>query len=80
EVQPDIIFYQAGVDILNTDKLGRLSVSSAGCKKRDQFVFREAVKHGIPVVAVMGGGYSHKLSDIVNAHANTFREAQNIFF
>lgn len=79
-VKPDIIFYQAGVDILETDKLGRLSISSEGCKKRDQFVFREAKMHGIPVVVTMGGGYSHKLSDIVNAHANTFREAQNIYF
>ena len=80
EVQPEIIFYQSGVDILNTDKLGRLSVSLAGCKSRDEFVFELCKKNNIPVAVSMGGGYSEKLSDIIEAHANTYRMAQSIFF
>ena len=80
EVQPDIIFYQSGVDILKTDKLGRLGVSLNGCRLRDQFVFEQAKLHDIPVVVSMGGGYSEKISDIIEAHANTYREAQSIFF
>jgi acetoin utilization deacetylase AcuC-like enzyme len=80
EVQPDIIFYQSGVDILATDKLGRLSVSTEGCKARDRFVLQSCKDNKIPVVVSMGGGYSERISHIVDAHANTFRMAQEIFF
>lgn len=80
EHQPDIIFYQSGVDILSSDKLGRLSISTNGCRLRDRFVFSECHKNRIPVVVSMGGGYSEKISDIIEAHANTYREAQYVFF
>ena len=80
KVQPDFIFYLAGVDILETDKLGRLAVSREGCKKRDKFVLELCKKNNIPIAISMGGGYSVKISDIVEAHANTFRMAQNIYF
>jgi acetoin utilization deacetylase AcuC-like enzyme len=78
--QPDFIFYQSGVDIIETDKLGRLSVSLAGCKKRDEIVFNLAKQNKIPIVASMGGGYSPEVKHIIEAHANTFRAAQHIFF
>ncbi len=80
EVQPDFIFYLSGVDILATDKLGRLSMTIQGCKQRDRFVFETCHRHQIPVAVSMGGGYSERLSDIVEAHANTFRVAQDIYF
>lgn len=80
EVQPDFVFFQAGVDILESDKLGRLSVSTAACKERDAYVLQTCKNNKLPVVCSMGGGYSPKISDIVNAHANTFRVAQDIFF
>jgi acetoin utilization deacetylase AcuC-like enzyme len=80
KVEPDFIFYQSGVDILETDALGRLGVSREGCRKRDSMVFRVAKASGIPVVASMGGGYSRVFRDIIEAHANTFREAQYVFF
>lgn len=80
QVEPDFVFYLAGVDVLATDKLGRLAMSKSGCKQRDRMVF-EACKHAnVPVVVSMGGGYSEKISDIVDAHANTFRLAQEIYF
>ena len=79
-VQPDFAFYLAGVDILDSDKLGRLSVSKEGCKKRDEIVFQLSKLHKIPVAVSMGGGYSEKISDIIDAHANTFRVAQSIYF
>jgi acetoin utilization deacetylase AcuC-like enzyme len=78
--EPDLIFYQAGVDILESDKLGRLSVSIKGCRERDRFVLSQCKINEVPVVVSMGGGYSEKLSDIIEAHANTYREAQSIFF
>lgn len=80
EVKPDIVLYLAGVDVLDTDKLGRLSLSRQGCKERDYYVLSECKKHSIPVSISMGGGYSHKLIDIVEAHANTFRCAQELYF
>jgi acetoin utilization deacetylase AcuC-like enzyme len=78
--QPDFVFYQSGVDILATDKLGRLNISREGCKERDKIVFSFAKQHRLPVVASMGGGYSPRIADIVEAHANTFRMAQEVFF
>jgi acetoin utilization deacetylase AcuC-like enzyme len=79
-VQPDFIFYQAGVDILATDKLGRLSISREGCKQRDKIVLNTAHQNRIPLVVSMGGGYSPDFRDIIEAHANTYRLAQEIFF
>ncbi|KXK31967.1 MAG: deacetylase [Bacteroidetes bacterium OLB12] len=80
QVQPEFIFYQSGVDILATDKLGRLSISREGCKQRDRLVLETARLNHIPVVASMGGGYSPDFRDIIEAHANTYRLAQEIFF
>ncbi|MBS1979000.1 MAG: histone deacetylase [Bacteroidetes bacterium] len=79
-VRPDFIFYQSGVDILDTDQLGRLRVSRQGCKRRDEMVFRIAREGKVPVVASMGGGYSRDFKDIIEAHANTYRIAQEVFF
>jgi acetoin utilization deacetylase AcuC-like enzyme len=78
--QPDFLFYVAGVDILETDKLGKLSISLAGCKRRDEFVFEQALQYKLPMVVSMGGGYSPKIIDIVEAHCNTFRLAERMFF
>jgi len=80
KVQPDLIFFQSGVDILDTDKLGRLSVTREGCKQRDKIVLSLAKANKIPIVASMGGGYSPDFRDIIEAHANTYRLAQEIFF
>lgn len=79
-VQPDFVFYLSGVDILETDKLGRLKVTREGCKSRDRFVLETCKQNEIPLAISMGGGYSPKLSDIMEAHCNTFRLAQEIFF
>ncbi|APQ17644.1 histone deacetylase family protein [Maribacter hydrothermalis] len=80
QVQPDFIFYLCGVDVLKTDKLGTLSMTLTGCKKRDEFVLTTCHKLNIPVQCSMGGGYSPDIKIIVEAHANTFRVAQNLYF
>ena len=79
-VEPDLIFYLSGVDILDSDKLGRLAVSLEGCRERDRFVFEMCRTNDIPVAVSMGGGYSPQLPRIIEAHANTFRLAQEVFF
>ncbi|HWV28706.1 MAG TPA: histone deacetylase [Dyadobacter sp.] len=77
-VKPDFIFYQAGVDILATDKLGRLSCTIEGCRQRDEIVLQTAHRLGIPVQCSMGGGYSPQIKTIIEAHANTYRVAKQL--
>lgn len=76
---PDFVFYQAGVDVLATDKLGRISISPEGCKRRDELVFEKCLEKGLPVQVSMGGGYSPQIKDIVNAHIQTYKSAIRIF-
>lgn len=78
-IQPDIVFYLSGVDILATDKLGRLACTIQGCKQRDRFIFEQCKQRNLPVAVSMGGGYSERLATIIEAHANTFRMAADIF-
>ncbi len=75
EVQPDFVFYLAGVDVLATDKLGKLALTQTGCRQRDEYVLALCHQHQLPVAVSMGGGYSERLADIVDAHCNTFRVA-----
>lgn len=78
--KPDFIYYLCGVDVIETDKLGKLSLTMKGCKERDQFVLQTCFDYKIPVMCSMGGGYSPDIKTIVEAHANTFRLAQEIYF
>ena len=78
--KPDFIFYLAGVDVLASDKLGKLGLSREECKMRDQFVFDQCINHKIPVQVSMGGGYSPNIKDIVEAHCNTYRVANQLYF
>jgi acetoin utilization deacetylase AcuC-like enzyme len=78
--QPDFILYQSGVDVLETDQLGRLSLTLAGVHARDRLVLSTARAQGIPIMCCMGGGYSKRIRDIVDAHTQVFRLAQDLFF
>lgn len=78
--QPDFIFYQCGVDILESDKFGRLGVSIEGCKKRDEIILNLAKNNNIPIACSMGGGYSPDINVILDAHSNTYKLAKEIFF
>lgn len=80
EVEPDFIFYLCGVDVVESDKLGTLGMTLTGCRERDRFVLQICKNHKIPVQCSMGGGYSPDIKTIVEAHANTFRLAQEIYF
>ena len=79
-VQPDFIFYQAGVDILAEDKLGRLQITTNACMLRDKMVLTACKQRNIPVAVTMGGGYAPDINIIVNAHANTFRLAHDLYY
>ena len=79
-IKPDFIFYLCGVDVIEGDKLGRLALTMKGCKERDNIVLEICKNLEIPVQCSMGGGYSKELKVIIEAHANTFRLAQEIYF
>ncbi|WP_188347382.1 histone deacetylase family protein [Sphingobacterium cavernae] len=78
-VEPDFVFYQAGVDVLSSDKLGKLKVSKEGCKQRDYLVINRCHQLRIPIQISMGGGYSTHIKDIVDAHVATYKTAVDIF-
>lgn len=78
--KPDFIFYLSGVDILATDKLGKLGCSIPGCKRRDEIVLEFCHRLGIPVQCSMGGGYSPDIKIIIEAHTNTYRVAKDLYY
>ena len=78
-VDPDFVFYISGVDVLATDRLGRLDMSIEGCKQRDEMVLKFCNKHSLPIQCSMGGGYSKDIKLIIEAHSNTYRVAKRIF-
>lgn len=80
EVRPDFVFYLSGVDVLETDRLGTLALSMEGCRRRDEMVLQWCHRHALPVQCSMGGGYSPQIRTIVEAHANTYRAAQRLYF
>lgn len=72
---PGLVFFQAGADPYEGDRLGRLKITAAGMAERDRRVFDACRSRGIPVVLTMGGGYGHVIEDTVAVQLQTYREA-----
>ncbi len=79
EFQPEFVFYQSGVDPLDSDRLGRLSLTMGGLKSRDQMVFENVRAHNLPLTITLGGGYSDPIERTAEAHAQTFLTAVEVF-
>lgn len=77
--QPEIIFYLGGADPFADDKLGRLGLSVAGLRLRDEYVLSECRTRGLPIVTTMSGGYAADINDTVEIHSNTIRAVRAIF-
>jgi acetoin utilization deacetylase AcuC-like enzyme len=75
----DIIFYLAGADPFEDDKLGRLRVTKDGLFQRDKMVLEFARDCGVPVVTTMSGGYARQIDDTVDIHCNTIRAVRKVF-
>jgi acetoin utilization deacetylase AcuC-like enzyme len=73
--RPDIVFYLAGADPYEGDRLGRLKLSIEGLQARDRFVFDSCRDRGVPIALTMSGGYAPDVDAIVTIHCNTIREA-----
>lgn len=76
----DIIFYLAGADPYENDRLGRLALTKEGLKRRDEMVLSFARSEGIPIVTTMSGGYAEQIEDTVDIHCNTIRAVKSVFF
>ena len=72
---PDLVFYLAGADPYEGDRLGRLKLTIDGLRRRDRLVFDACRDRDLPVVVAMSGGYAPDIDAIVTIHANTIREA-----
>lgn len=79
DTHPAVVFYQAGVDCLASDRLGHLSLTLDGVQARDKLVLEACKNNSVPVVITVGGGYSDPIDPTVMAHAGTFRAAASLF-
>lgn len=77
--EPDIVFYLGGADPFENDKLGRLSLTKDGLRKRDEMVLEFAKQMNVPIVTVMSGGYAKDINDTVDIHCNTIRAVKSVF-
>jgi acetoin utilization deacetylase AcuC-like enzyme len=79
ESDPEIIFYLAGADPYEQDKLGRLALTIDGLRERDACVLRGCYEREVPIVTVMSGGYGKDIDDTIEIHCNTIRMVKEIF-
>ena len=76
--RPDLVLYDAGVDVCLEDRLGKLAISRAGLRAREELVLEFWKRVGIPVAAVIGGGYDRNLAALVDRHAELHRAAVRV--
>lgn len=76
---PDIIFFLAGADPYENDKLGRLKLTMNGLRQRDEMVLQFARSAGVPIVTTMSGGYARDIADTVEIHCNTIRAVKEVY-
>ncbi len=76
---PDIIFYLGGIDPLETDHFGRLSLSFKGLQHREELVIQTVRDKGFPLVLLLSGGYAPTLLQTVEAHAQMFHIAKKLY-
>jgi acetoin utilization deacetylase AcuC-like enzyme len=79
DFRPGLVFYLAGVDPHERDRLGRLCLTHHGLRRRDELVLQACRDAGVPVAVTLGGGYGQDIQDTVEAHCNTVRAARDIF-
>lgn len=76
----DIVLYQAGVDPLAEDRLGKLALSKEGLFERDSMVFKACAEGGTPIAMGLGGGYAQPIELSIEAHCKTYQAAKQILF
>jgi acetoin utilization deacetylase AcuC-like enzyme len=76
QFMPDLVFYLGGIDPLESDYFGRLSLTMKGLEHRDYIVIEKVVRHDLPLVLLLSGGYAPTLKETVEAHAVMFKVAK----
>ena len=76
-ITPGLLFYLAGADPYREDQLGGLRLTLAGLRQRDDLVFAEARRRGVPVAVTLAGGYARNTEDTVRIHMNTVLAARD---
>jgi acetoin utilization deacetylase AcuC-like enzyme len=76
--EPDFVFYLAGADPYEGDRLGRLKLTIDGLRRRDELVFAQCHRARLPIAVSMSGGYAHDIDAIVEIHSNTIRVASTL--
>ena len=74
--QPDAVIYDGGVDVHINDDLGHLDITTDGVYQRDSLVFELCQQKGLPIAAVIGGGYQRDIDALVNVHLQLFKAAK----
>ncbi len=78
-IQPDLVLYDAGVDIWAQDDLGRLNITSQGMHDRDELVLTTCLKRHVPVATVIGGGYDTNAARLAQRHAVVVEVAAHLY-
>ena len=77
--KPEVVFYLAGADPFERDKLGKLALTIEGLRERDKMVVSACFDREVPVTTVMSGGYGKRIEDTVEIHCNTIRSVKEVF-
>jgi len=80
EFKPEFIIYVAGADPYRGDQIGGLSLTKEGLRKRDEFVYSQAINYGIPIAVVLAGGYAVHEEDTVDIHYATIESGLDMFY
>lgn len=80
DFKPDFLIYVAGADPYKDDRIGGLALTKEGLKKRDEFIFRQAINYTIPIAVVLAGGYAFREEDTVDIHYNTITSGLKLFY
>lgn len=78
DFNPDLVFYLGGIDPLETDHFGRLSLTKKGLQRRDRLVIQKVVQQNLPLVLLLSGGYAPTLKETVLAHALMYKMAKEM--
>lgn len=76
--KPDLVFYLGGIDPLETDHFGRLSLTTEGLERRDRIVIKKIKTEDVPLVLLLSGGYAPTLGQTVSAHALMYKTAKEL--
>ena len=79
QVEPDIVLYDAGIDVWQDDELGYLNITQQGIENRDQLVLETCLQRHIPVLTVIGGGYDSDHQRLARRHASIIETATDLF-